>query len=513
MDAPWTATDDELLLAAGDAQRALNQTFADMLPVLAEIDTRGLPAGRGFRDLADLLRTVQNVSRSTANSRVRATVALVPARGLGGEPLAVDLPSVAAVVEEAAISEAHVRVVQTTLAALPPHLGEHRPALEQDLAGFARTLDPDALAKVGKKAIAMLDPDGPRPRDPQPTRTRLTLRPLGTGFEARGWFDAESAAVLRTALSPLSAPVKPVRICPDCRAAVDVGGTVDDRPTGPRIGTTEPVSGVLGRAFRRPDPGDRAAGSSADTPEVDPIDADTAPCPACAALAEQAADAADRDPRSSAERLGDGLVEMARRLMTTGRVGVEAGVRPHVTVTVPLQVLEDRIGAGLLDFGDGALPAVIDAETARRYACDATLVPIVLGSTGEPLDVGRELRLANRAMRRALAQRDGGCAFPGCDCPPQWCHAHHIRHWADHGPTEITNLVLLCSRHHTVVHHQEWTITVPDGIPVFHPPDWIPGGPRRNILHRPDLIQRTVLPEPRPPARVARDLDVGFVPT
>ena len=529
MDAPWTATDDELLLAAGDAQRALNQTFADMLPILAEIDTRGLPTARGFRDLADLLRTVQNVSRSTATTRARAADTLVPTRGLSGEPLPVALPAVAAAVEEAAISEAHVRVIHTTLAALPPHLGEHAPALERDLAGYARTMDPDALAKIGKKALAVLDPDGPRPRDPQPTRTRLTLRPLGNGFEARGWFDTESAATLRTALSPLSAPVTPVTICPDCRDTAA-------HPDGP-------VPGVLGRAFRRPDPvhtglndvglngnadtgptdiGHTSAGRTGiehadsdvvDAPTVRASQDDDAPtCPACAALTEQAAEAGDRDPRSTAERLGDGLVEMARRMMVAGQVGVEAGIRPHVTVTVPLETLESRIGAGLLGLGDGTLPAVIDAETARRYACDATLTPIVLGGAGEPLDVGREHRLATRAMRRALAQRDGGCAFPGCHCPPQWCHAHHIQHWADGGTTEITNLVLLCSRHHTVIHHQDWTTTAPDGIPQFHPPDWIPGGPRRNLLHRPDLTARAVIPRPRPPVRIAHDLDAEPAP-
>ncbi|MDQ4118707.1 MAG: HNH endonuclease, partial [Actinomycetota bacterium] len=209
---------------------------------------------------------------------------------------------------------------------------------------------------------------------------------------------------------------------------------------------------------------------------------------------------AGRDPRSGAERLGDALVELTRRGLVRGDAGVEAGEPARVTVTVPLEVLESRSGAGLLGFGDGTLSAAIDAETARRLACDARVVPIVLGTRGEPLDVGREARLANRAQRRALAQRDGGCAFPGCDVPPQWCVAHHVVHWIDGGETVLENLVLLCCRHHTVIHTQEWKITMEGGFPLVHPPPWIPGGPRRNPLHRPDLVG--IVPAPRPPTRI-----------
>lgn len=65
------------------------------------------------------------------------------------------------------------------------------------------------------------------------------------------------------------------------------------------------------------------------------------------------------------------------------------------------------------------------------------LIPVVLGSASEPLDVGRAMRTAPRAIRRALVARDGGCAFPGCDRPPQVCAVHHARHWADGGETSV----------------------------------------------------------------------------
>ena len=90
---------------------------------------------------------------------------------------------------------------------------------------------------------------------------------------------------------------------------------------------------------------------------------------------------------------------------------------------------------------DGIGP--IDAESARRIACDARIIPVVLGSRSEPLDLGRASYTVSTALRRALILRDGGCAFPGCDRTHRWCHSHHIRHWADDGPTEPDNLVVV----------------------------------------------------------------------
>ncbi|GAA1860821.1 hypothetical protein GCM10009836_46210 [Pseudonocardia ailaonensis] len=103
-------------------------------------------------------------------------------------------------------------------------------------------------------------------------------------------------------------------------------------------------------------------------------------------------------------------------------------------------------------------------ETAVAVACAEIslehVVPIVLGAKGQPLDVGRRSRLVTPAMRRALDQRDGGCAHPGCDVPGQWTSAHHVTHWSQGGDTAVGDLVLLCLRHHHLIHKGEWTITV-----------------------------------------------------
>jgi Domain of unknown function (DUF222) len=142
--------------------------------------------------------------------------------------------------------------------------------------------------------------------------------------------------------------------------------------------------------------------------------------------------------------------------------------RALLTITMDHRWLRQAIGHGTLDSG-----ALVDPHTVRRLACDAEIVPMVLGSRSLPLDVGRLSRTVTDAIRRALNLRDGGCAFPSCSRRPRRCHAHHIRHWLDHGPTCLDNLVLLCGFHHQLIHAGHWTVEIRDGLPWFTPPPWI----------------------------------------
>jgi HNH endonuclease len=83
-------------------------------------------------------------------------------------------------------------------------------------------------------------------------------------------------------------------------------------------------------------------------------------------------------------------------------------------------------------------------------------------------------RLFVGKTRRLLELRDRGCAFPGCDRPPSWCHGHHIQAWIDGGPTTLANGVLLCGHHHRLIHQGAWQVRMaPDGLPEFIPPEWI----------------------------------------
>jgi hypothetical protein len=149
-------------------------------------------------------------------------------------------------------------------------------------------------------------------------------------------------------------------------------------------------------------------------------------------------------------------------------------------VSVTLEELKSGIGHGLLD-GYWNL----SAAQIRRIACDAAVVPVVLGSKSEILDIGRATRVVPRAIRRALIRRDRGCSFPNCTKKAKWCAAHHVRHWAWGGPTALDNLVLICAHHHQIIHHTEWEVRITQGFPEYIPPSYVDPDrkPRRNILH------------------------------
>ena len=101
-------------------------------------------------------------------------------------------------------------------------------------------------------------------------------------------------------------------------------------------------------------------------------------------------------------------------------------------------------------------------------ACDASIIPAVLGTRSEQLDLGRTVRLATPKLFLALCLRDRGCTFPGCSRPPGWCDAHHGVHWCDGGPTDLSNMALLCPRHHTIVHQKGYTATITTSEVTWH---------------------------------------------
>ena len=158
----------------------------------------------------------------------------------------------------------------------------------------------------------------------------------------------------------------------------------------------------------------------------------------------------ERDTRWPGQRRGQALVQVCRRAVAAG-AGLGTSPKATLFLTMSLEDLIARIGAAHV-LGPGSHPVLVAPETVRRLACDASVVPAVLGSAGELVDLGRAARLFSPGQVRALWVRDGGCSFPDCDVPPQWCDAHHLRHWADGGPTDLANAALLCGRHHTVVH-------------------------------------------------------------
>lgn len=172
--------------------------------------------------------------------------------------------------------------------------------------------------------------------------------------------------------------------------------------------------------------------------------------------------------RNRRQRAADALGELGRRALAADQVPDSAGRPARVIVTTDLDTLrrtaDVEANAQLLHSGP------VCAETARRTACDANVVPIVLNGRSVPIDLGRTSRDASLGQRDCLLVRDRACR--GCGAPAHLCAPHHCVHWADGGPTDMSNLVLLCYHCHQLVHEGGWHVRWrPDNTTVFSTPD------------------------------------------
>jgi len=304
----------------------------------------------------------------------------------------------------------------------------------------ARVLDATELSRCFADVIARIDPDGTilgpvadpeqQERNAHHERTTHRGKTRGGGAWIRFQSTDEDITLITETLAPLSAPV------------ISEPGACGGNPSGTslkdRNGTCHDV----------------------------------------------ACDHDGRDTREHGARMVDAMVEACRRLQTANVLPESHGAPIRIVVTTTLEALR----SGLVQHAGGVLPDGdrLSAAAMRRLACDAEIIPLVLGSESQILDVGRARRLVTPGIWTALVFRDRHCAFPGCRRKPIACDAHHIVAWADGGPTSLGNLVMLCRKHHTLMHETPWQVRVnpSDGLPEFRPP---PGrdGPRDWIRERP----------------------------
>jgi hypothetical protein len=188
----------------------------------------------------------------------------------------------------------------------------------------------------------------------------------------------------------------------------------------------------------------------------------------------------EKDHRCTAERNGDALADILNLVADSEKLPIQGGERPHLTVTLPWEMLKKQLGQ-VRAYEN----LVLSPEAARRLACDCDLTPIILGTDDEPLNAGRTERLVTKTIRKALIARDKGCAMGGCTRPARWTRAHHIVSWIDGGDTSVDNCVLLCDYHHRQIHHGDWVVRMVNGIPEFIPPQYIDfeQKPIRNTYH------------------------------
>jgi hypothetical protein len=399
-----------------------------------------------FKDAADYLRGRLGISRTEARRRLRVAADILPRRQLNGELGAAKLEHLGEALAEGAISGKAATVIRDAVDRVRPVAApEALVAMEENLTRQAQETNIDVLFTVAATWEAALDQDGAEP-SPELLKARQGLFYKG---KRNGLHKLEIAAT---------------------DEQHEYIATVMNVATNPRI--------AANRA-----PSEHAASSE------NPV--------ANAAEPENGQDSGQawEDPRTREQQLLDGLVAGCKLALATDELPDTGGHRPQVMVTIGYQELCGEIaGSGHAVFGGMVTP-----KTARRIACDADIIPVVLGSKGEILDVGRKQRFFNRAMRRALVARDKGCAFPDCCIPAVWTEAHHIKPWWDGGRTEVVNGTLLCSFHHALMDNGNWEIEVRQGIPWFIPPAYL--DPERRA--RRNLYWHAGIPEALSASRAA----------
>ncbi|HEX8768293.1 MAG TPA: DUF222 domain-containing protein [Jatrophihabitans sp.] len=177
------------------------------------------------------------------------------------------------------------------------------------------------------------------------------------------------------------------------------------------------------------------------------------------------------DTRTRTQQRADALTDLATIATAHAALPVTGGHRPEIVVHLPAATLTHpgTPGAVPATLADGT---PLGRRALDRLACDATYRRLVLDPDDIPLTLGRATRLVPPPLRKLVALRDGGCRYPGCPRPAPYCDAHHVTHWRHGGPTDATNLVLLCRYHHHLVHDTHHSVKLlPDGTVEATRPD------------------------------------------
>jgi hypothetical protein len=373
----------EVLVAAEQAASLRGQHDVMLVNLVAELEARGVESPGGLSRV-DWLRSL-DPGMTAGQAKAFVTVARAMTDPAWAQLAARVTMQHVTVGKAALIIDFHQR---TAPVADPDDL---RTALD-DLIGEAPKVTPEDLARLARHHGEQIRPPREQERldaGRQEARGLWFGQPSASGMVAmRGTLDPEAAAIIKSAVDPLSAPC--------------------------------PVRDEHGRTIAT-------------------------------------------DPRTPAKRRADALLEVVQRGVASAE-NVPTTDKAKIVVTIDHDVLAGRLeGTGLAMTGD-----VLSAPTVRRLACDAAVVPMVLGGASEPLELGRERRLVTKGLRIALWQRDGGCSFPGCTIPASWCDAHHVVPWYLGGQTNLRTMALLCRRHHTYVHRRELTATVTASGVTWH---------------------------------------------
>ena len=495
------------VLATGWRDDSGVQGTDDAAGIQGTVDAAGVPAGvdgsevavdDGYRNTAAFLQARLRIGGAEARRRLSLAESLLPRQGFAGEPLPPVREELGASVAAGEVSSRAATLITVALDRVR-HVCDPEAAagMEHALTRTAAENDPDFLSRVARSWTDALDQDGAEPSEE-------LLRQLQGAFIRKPRHGLQHLEIFATA------------------EQFEHILTIMNTATNPRTSAPEPADGTETESGSA-----GAAAQSAGSPAGGIFAAaSTAAVPGSASPSSDAGDTSlnagvdvPLDLRSRPQKRLDGLVGACKVALAAGALPTTGGLRPQVMVTIDyfdlLTRLEhatggaDRTGnnphgttgttageataglshaaAPLPHTGTMLFTGPVTASTVRKIACDADIIPVVLGGEGRILDIGRASRVFPPHIRKALTARDQGCTFPGCTIPAPWCEAHHITYWSRGGTTGTENGTLLCSHHHHVIHKEQWTIQLRTGIPWFIPPPHIDPRqkPRRNYYFHP----------------------------
>ncbi|WP_461172454.1 HNH endonuclease [Arthrobacter sp. Z1-9] len=319
--------------------------------------------------------------------------------------------------------------------------------IEENLTSTAATADPDFLARVARRWADTIDADGTEPSEEalRHSQGAFIRKPRHGLHHIEIFATTDQYEHLLTVMNTATNP----------RTTTPTTGTDTDTYTGTGTGT----SGGTGTGA--------GIGAGAVTGRGPWRDGDV-----------------DLDRRTRPQKQLEGLIGAVKTALATNTLPATGGNRPQIIATINYQDLllhpegnppktGTATGTGTCTgtgTGNFAFTGPVAAATIRKIACDADIIPALLGTHSEILDLGRKTRLFSPAQRQAITARDQGCTFPNCTIPAPWCEAHHITYWSQGGTTNVDNGALLCSGHHHLIHKEQWTITIINGTPWYTPP-------------------------------------------
>ncbi|SFU05875.1 HNH endonuclease signature motif containing protein [Arthrobacter sp. ov118] len=434
-------------------------------------------ADDGYRNSAEFLRARLRISAPEAKRRLSLGGGLLPRTGIAGRSLPPARQELAAAVAEGTIASRTATLIAMSLDRVgrvaPPEAVD---GMEHALTMTAAENDPDFLARVARRWVEALDQDGTEPSEESLRRLQgVFIRKPRHGlhhleiFATTDQFE-DLATVMNVATNPR------------------LGATANPGAAGDAAATANDGAGAAANARAAADDGAAAAGNG-----TDPVEARL-------------------DRRTRPQKLLDGLVGGCKAALASGHLSAAGGLRPQIMATINYRDLLEGLDAsepqtnqtqanqswasgasGTAAHSTGGAGSLVftgpvTASTVRKIACDAEIIPVLLGGEGRVLDIGRASRVFPPHIRKAITARDQGCSFPQCTIPAPWCEAHHVTYWSRGGSTGTDNGTLLCSHHHHLIHKEQWTIQMRSGIPWFIPPPHVDPGqtPRRNRYFRLD---------------------------